>query len=87
MGESEKVKSLFYDVCAAGNMTSYDLLYRLLCARLIHFSASITGSFHVAEEIVSDVFIMLWQKRDQLSGVREPLVYLVWRRYPVQIER
>ena len=57
-------------------MQSYDSLYTLLCNKLIHFSASITGSFHLAEEIVSDVFIIIWQKREQLLNVREPLVYL-----------
>ena len=57
-------------------MQSYNSLYTLLCNKLIHFSASITGSFHLAEEIVSDVFIIIWQKREQLLNVREPLVYL-----------
>ena len=76
MRNGEKVKSLFYDICAASNMQSYDSLYTLLCNKLIHFSASITGSFHLAEEIVSDVFIIIWQKREQLLNVREPLVYL-----------
>ncbi len=76
MRNDSRVKSLFYDVCSTGNMQSYDLLYELLCGKLIHFSASITGSFHLAEEVVSDVFIMLWQKRQQLGNVREPLVYL-----------
>ena len=76
MRNGEKVKSLFYDICSAANMQSYNSLYTLLCNKLIHFSASITGSFHLAEEIVSDVFIIIWQKREQLLNVREPLVYL-----------
>ena len=57
-------------------MLAYDELYRLFCGRLIRFSAAITGSFHVAEEIVSDVFIMIWQKRRQLAEVENPGVYL-----------
>ncbi|MCC7524658.1 MAG: sigma-70 family RNA polymerase sigma factor [Chitinophagaceae bacterium] len=76
MRNDNQVKSLFYDICSTGNMESYDNLYTLLCSKLIHFSASITGSFHLAEEIVSDVFIMIWQKREQLMNVREPQVYI-----------
>ena len=57
-------------------MQAYDELYRLFCSRLIHFSAAITGSFHLAEEIVSDVFMMVWQKRGQLAAVENPGVYL-----------
>jgi len=57
-------------------MQAYNELYISLCTRLIHFSASIVSSFHLAEEIVSDVFITLWQKRNNLSHVENPVVYL-----------
>lgn len=76
MGNEERVKQLFYKVCAHSSMPDYDELYKLLCPRLIHFSAAIVGSFHQAEEIVSDVFILIWQKREQLREVRNPLVYI-----------
>jgi RNA polymerase sigma-70 factor (family 1) len=72
----EQVNQLFKDVCATGNMKAYEQLYHLLCSRLIHFSASVCGSFHLAEEVVSDVFVSLWQKREQLSHVENPKVYL-----------
>ncbi len=72
----EQVNQLFQDVCATGNMKSYEQLYHVLCSRLIHFSASICGSFHLAEEVVSDVFVSIWQKREQLTGVENPKVYL-----------
>lgn len=76
MKNDGRVKELFYSVCAHSSMPDYDELYKLLCPRLIHFSAAIVGSFHLAEEIVSDVFILLWQKRQQLLEVRNPLVYI-----------
>ncbi len=76
MGHEERVRQLFYNVCAHSNMTDYDELYKLLCSRLIHFSAAIIGSFHQAEEIVSDVFVLIWQKREQLQEIRNPLVYI-----------
>lgn len=57
-------------------MKAYEALYRQLFGRLVHFSASIVGSFQSAEEVISDVFVMLWQKRAQLVDVKNPLVYL-----------
>ena len=73
---SDQVKRLFYNVCSDNNMLDYEKLHQLLCNRLIHFSASIIGSFHLAEEIVSDVFISIWQKRQQLVNVENPMVYI-----------
>lgn len=72
----EQVNQLFQELCATGNMKAYEQLYHLLCSRLIHFSASVCGSFHLAEEVVSDVFVSIWQKKEQLTGVENPKVYL-----------
>ncbi|MFC0773367.1 RNA polymerase sigma factor [Terrimonas alba] len=73
---NEHAELLFRSVCSQSSTKDYEELYKLLCNRLIHFSASIIGSFHQAEEIVSDVFISIWQKREQLSGVENPIVFL-----------
>lgn len=76
MRENEQINSLFQRVCHDDSIQAYNELYIALCTRLIHFSASIVSSFHLAEEIVSDVFISLWQKRRDLSHVHNPVVYL-----------
>ncbi|MCC6289688.1 MAG: RNA polymerase sigma-70 factor [Chitinophagaceae bacterium] len=76
MRNNEIIYSLFFDVCSNSNMKAYEQLYKILYARLAHFSASIVGSFQSAEEIVSDVFIMLWRKREQFVSVENPVVYL-----------
>lgn len=76
MRQDDQVKSLFVEFVSAGNMQAYEKLFSLLCPRLIRFAASIVGSSHVAEEIVSDVFLMLWQKRQQLQEVEQPRVYI-----------
>ncbi|NLR82189.1 RNA polymerase sigma-70 factor (ECF subfamily) [Chitinophaga polysaccharea] len=76
MRKDEQIKSLFQRVCCDDNIQAYNELYIALCTRLIHFSASIVSSFHLAEEIVSDVFIALWQKRNDLLHVENPVVYL-----------
>lgn len=76
MINDELIRLHFRSVCTAGDMPAYDELYRLLYSRLVHFSAAIVGSFHLAEEIVSDVFIMIWQKREELRVVENPVVYI-----------
>jgi RNA polymerase sigma-70 factor (family 1) len=76
MVNNEQIKRLFDSVCRDEEVQAYKELYSLLCSRLIHFSASIVYSYHLAEEIVSDVFVMVWQKRRQLRHVNNPLVYL-----------
>ena len=72
----KQVNDLFLEVAATGSMKAYEQPYHLVCSGLIHFSASICGSFHLAEEVVSDVFVSIWQKREQLTGIENPKVYL-----------
>ncbi|GAA3928086.1 RNA polymerase sigma-70 factor [Chitinophaga oryziterrae] len=75
MRNDEQIRSLFEKVCN-DDMQAYNELYLALCNRLLHFSAAIVSSFHLAEEVVSDVFIAIWQKRHQLTHVQNPAVYL-----------
>jgi RNA polymerase sigma-70 factor (family 1) len=72
----KQVNDLFLEVTATGSMKAYEQLYHIVCSRLIHFSASICGSFHLAEEVVSDVFVSIWQKKEQLTVIENPKVYL-----------
>ncbi|WP_207491632.1 RNA polymerase sigma-70 factor [Aridibaculum aurantiacum] len=59
-----------------GNEQAFSQLYNSFYARLIAFSKSITRSQEQAEEVVEDVFIKLWRKRQQLPGVQNLQVYL-----------
>ena len=56
-------------------MKAYKRLYELLSEGLYRFSYSIVRSAEVAEEIVSDVFIKVWQIRSRLSEVDNLRVY------------
>lgn len=76
MHTKNEVNHLFQDICLNNSERSYDALYLLLSRRLIHFAASIVGSMVLAEEVVSDVFIMVWQKKRELQAVEQPMVYL-----------
>jgi RNA polymerase sigma-70 factor (ECF subfamily) len=55
--------------------TAYRELYLLFYKPLLHFAGSFVPP-EAAQEIVSDVFISLWQNRQQLDEVRHLRVYL-----------
>jgi len=58
------------------DMKAYGQLYELLYGGLHRLAYSIVKSNEVAEEIVSDVFIKLWQIRDKLMEIDHLRVYL-----------
>jgi RNA polymerase sigma-70 factor (ECF subfamily) len=57
-------------------MKAYKRLYELLSDGLYRFSYSMVRSPEVAEEIVSDVFIKVWQMRSRLAEIDNLRVYL-----------
>jgi RNA polymerase sigma-70 factor (ECF subfamily) len=58
------------------DMKAYKELYLLMFDSLFHFSYSFVKSKQVAEELVSDVFIKLWQIRSQLNTIDNLKLYL-----------
>lgn len=58
------------------DMKAYESLYQLMFDHLHQFSFSMVKSGEAAEEIVSDVFIKLWQMRDRLMEIENLKVYL-----------
>ena len=58
------------------DMKAYKQLYELLSDGLYRFSYSLVRSAEVAEEIVSDVFIKIWQMRSRLAEIENLRVYL-----------
>jgi len=57
-------------------MKAYKQLYFLFCDGLHRFCYSLVKSNEVAEEIVSDVFIKVWQIRSQMDQIDNLKVYL-----------
>jgi len=57
-------------------MKAYESLYMLLSSQLQVFCFSFVKSQEAAEEIVSDVFIKLWQIRNKLAEIENLKVYL-----------
>jgi RNA polymerase sigma-70 factor (family 1) len=58
------------------DMKAYKELYLLMFDSLFHFSYSFVKSKQVAEELVSDVFVKLWQIRSQLNTIDNLKLYL-----------
>jgi len=57
-------------------MKAYETLYELLSSPLANFCFSFVKSREASEEIVSDVFIKLWQIRSKLTEISNLKVYL-----------
>jgi len=61
---------------ANGNELMLEELYKLFHKKLMHFSRVITRSNEIAEEVVDDVFVKLWNKRNKVSEIENLTVYL-----------
>lgn len=60
----------------AGDLNAFNQLCRLFSRRLQKFACNFVKSRELADEIVSDVFLKLWQMRSKLEGVEDLPVYL-----------
>ena len=76
MGEEEQIKRLLKLVALNDDQAAYKQLFVLLYHRLKQFAYSILKSNEEAEELVSDVFIRIWDKRAKLTSVESPRLYL-----------
>lgn len=56
--------------------TAYRQLYYLFYKPLLHFTGSFISSRETCEEIVSDVFIKIWQNRKHVDDIRNIRIYL-----------
>jgi RNA polymerase sigma-70 factor (ECF subfamily) len=63
-------------IATNGDMQAYKELYTAFFSRLYRFAYSLVKSREAAEEIVSDVFVKVWQIRDELTGINNLQVYL-----------
>ncbi len=61
---------------AESDQSAYKELFELFYKKLFRLAFIITKSHELSEEIVSDVFISLWRKRDKLLEIENLKVYL-----------
>lgn len=76
MTEKENIQQLLRQVSLHNSQQAYRDLFLLLHKPLIRFAYGILKSNNDAEEIVSDVFITVWEKRERLASIDSPLLYL-----------
>ena len=76
MPTSTAIHELQKRIALYEDMKSYEKLYQLMFGPLQVFSLSIVKSKEAAEEIVSDVFIKIWQIRSRLAEIGNLRVYL-----------
>ncbi len=74
--ELTNIKELQQRIALYEDLKAYQALYELLAARLKNFCFSFVKSNEVADEIVSDVFIKLWQIKNKLPEIANLKVYL-----------
>ena len=75
MPENESIKRLLAAIAFTNDQSAYKELFILLHGRLKQFAYSILKSHEESEELVSDLFIKVWQKKDQLTTIESPLLY------------
>lgn len=76
MPPDNTIRDLQMRIALSEDMKAYKELYLLMFDSLFHFSRSFVKSKQVAEELVSDVFIKLWQIRSHLNAIKNLKLYL-----------
>jgi RNA polymerase sigma-70 factor (family 1) len=72
----EKIRLLQQAIACFDDTQAYKQLFLLFYPSLVQFAVSVIKSKEQAEEVVSDVFIKIWQKRHQLDKVENLSFYL-----------
>jgi RNA polymerase sigma-70 factor (ECF subfamily) len=75
MPENDHIKRLLSAISLHDDQIAYKELFVQLNSRLKQFAYSILKSGEEADELVSDIFINIWVKREQLVNIESPLLY------------
>lgn len=72
----KNIKDLQRRIAVYEDETAYKELFLILFNSLTRFSTGIIQSRETAEEIVSDVFISIWNNRSQLNEIEDIQLYI-----------
>lgn len=75
MVENQRLKRLLKLIAYDDDQAAYKELFMLLYYRLKKFAYSILKSNEEAEELIQDVFLLIWEKRNQLTTIELPRLY------------
>ena len=73
---SQEVKDLQVRISQHADQQAYAQLYIAYMPYLLKFANSIIKNHELAEEIVSDVFIKIWQNRSEINKIENFKLYL-----------
>ena len=76
MLQKEKINELQSRIALYDDMKAYQELYEMLFSKLKNYCFSYVKSGEAAEELVSDVFIKIWQIRNRLPEIENLKLYL-----------
>lgn len=74
--ERSDTLTCLYKISQENDVASFKMIYRHYFPKLFRFCMAITHTKELAEEIVDDVFMNLWEKRSHLHKIENPDVYL-----------
>lgn len=69
-------QNLWKKICEQDDLTAFEALHTTYYAALCNFTFSYLKDRESCEEVVSDVFVALWQKRKHLRDIRNIQSYL-----------
>lgn len=76
MISANEIKELQHKISRDGNQHAYAQLYLAYMPYLLRFARSIIKNNELSEEVVSDVFIKVWQNRAEIGKVDNLKLYL-----------
>jgi RNA polymerase sigma-70 factor (ECF subfamily) len=75
VGGNEEIRDLLIAIAYNNDQSAYRTLFIQLHGKLKQFSFSIVRSEEEAEDIVSELFILIIQRKEQLCQLESPLYY------------
>ena len=75
VGGNEEIKTLLIAIAYNNDQSAYRTLFIQLHGKLKQFSFSIVRSEEEAEDIVSELFVLIIQRKEQLCQLESPLYY------------
>ncbi len=73
---SDSFLNIIQQRAAGGDEEAFKKIYYQFYKKLFHFSLALVKTKEAAEEIAEDVFIKIWQQKENLTAIKNLRVYL-----------